>query len=77
MTSITGKATWRVRDGDHIVGFAQGGRSRQPIRLDGFLSPSTALNTSVDSTLEQLATGLVWKAEWNAIAGRAVTSKRA
>ena len=72
VTSITGKATWRVRDGHRIVGFAQGGRSRQPIRLDGFLSPSTALNTSVDSTLEQLATGLVWKAEWNAIAGRAV-----
>jgi len=72
VTSIMGKATWRVRDGHHIVGFAQGGRNRQPIRLDGFLSPSTALNTSVESTLDQLATGLVWKAEWNAIVGRAV-----
>ena len=70
VTSIMGKATWRVRDGHHIVGFAQGGRHRQPIRLDGFF-PS-ALNTSVDSTLNQLATGLAWKAEWNAIAGRAV-----
>jgi hypothetical protein len=78
VTSITGKATWRVRDGHHIVGFAQGGRHRQPIKLDGFLSPSTAgnpstaVNRSVDSTLDQLTTGLAWKAEWNAIAGRAV-----
>ena len=72
VTSITAKATWRVRDGHQIVGFAEGGRHRQPIRLDGFLSPSTALNTSVDSTLDQLATGLVWKAEWNAVVGRAV-----
>ena len=72
VTSIMGKATWRVREGHHIVAFAQGGRYRQPIRLDGFLNPSSTLNTSVDSTLNQLATGLAWKAEWNAIASRAV-----
>ena len=72
VTSIAGKATWRIRDDHRFVGFAQGGRHRQPIRLDGFLSPSESKNKSVDSTLDQLATGLVWKAEWNAIAGRAV-----
>jgi carboxypeptidase family protein len=72
VTSLTGKATWRVRDGHHIVGFAQGGRNRQPIRLDGFLRPATARNTSVESTLDQLATGLVWKTEWNAVVGRAM-----
>ena len=72
VTSLTGKATWRVRDGHHIVWFAQGGRNRQPIRLDAFLRPATARNTSIESTLDQLATGLVWKAEWNAIVRRAV-----
>jgi hypothetical protein len=72
VTSLTGKVTWRVGDGHHVVGFAQGGRNQQPIGLDGFLRPSTARNTSIESTLDQLATGLVWKAEWNAIVGRAV-----
>lgn len=72
VTSATGKMTWRVGDGHRIVGFAHSGRSRQPIRLDGFLRPATARNTSVESTIDQLATGLVWKAEWNAIVGREV-----
>ena len=70
--SLTGKVTWRVRDGHKIVAFAQGGRNRQPIRLDGFLRAATARNSSIESTLDQLATGLVWKAEWNAFVGPAM-----
>ena len=55
VTTFTGKGTWRVNDTHQIVVFAQGSRNRQPIRLDGFLRPTTAKNITVESTLGQLA----------------------
>ena len=68
----TGKATWRVKDGHQLMVFGQSGRNRQPIRLNGFLRPASARNVSVDSTLSQLAKGLVWKGEWSAAFGAAL-----
>jgi hypothetical protein len=68
-TTLTGKGTWRVRDADQIVLFAQGSRTRQPIRLDGFLRTTTARNTNADSTSRQLAHASVWKGEWRRVVG--------
>ena len=70
VTTFTGKGTWRVNDTHQIVVFAQGSRNRQPIRLDGFLRSTTAKNITVESTLAQLAKGLVWKTEWSAVIGK-------
>ena len=70
VTTFTGKGTWRVNDTHQIVVFAQGSRNRQPIRLDGFLRSTTAKNITVESTLGQLAKGLVWKTEWSAVIGK-------
>ena len=70
VTTLTGKGTWRVNDTQQIVVFAQGSGNRQPIRLDGFLRVATAKNVTVESTLAQLAKGLVWKSEWSAVIGK-------
>jgi carboxypeptidase family protein len=68
-TTFTAKGTWRVNDAHQFVIFAQGSRSPQPIRLDGFLRTATTRNTTIDSTTSQLAKGLVWKSEWSAVIG--------
>jgi hypothetical protein len=69
VANATGKVTTRAGDGHRLVAFWEGSRSRQPIRLDGFLRAASAVNTSVDSTTTQSATGHVWKAEWDAVLG--------
>jgi len=71
-TTTTGKGTLRLGDHHRLVAFGQGSRNRQPIRLDGFLRSASAINESVESTASQLSTGLVWKAEWNAVVGKTV-----
>jgi hypothetical protein len=65
--STTVKSTVRLADRHRLIGYAQGGQNREPIRLAGFLFPNTTKNESRESTSSQLAKGLVWKAEWNAV----------
>ncbi len=68
--SATGKVTFRANDRSNIVLFGQRGSTHQPIRLDAFLWPDTAINESKESTTDQLSRGVVWKAEWNAAVTR-------
>ncbi len=68
--SAGGKMTLRASAGSNIVVFGQRGITRQPIRLDAFLRPDTAINESEESTTDQLSKGVVWKAEWNATVTR-------
>ena len=64
--SLGGKISVRAGETSNIVVFGQRGVTRQPIRLDAFLRPDTAINESEESTTDQLSRGVVWKAEWNA-----------
>ena len=68
--SVTGKGTFRASDSSNFIVFGQRGVTRQPIRLDAFLRPDTAINESEASTTDQLSKGVVWKAEWNAAVTR-------
>ena len=68
--SASGKMTLRASASSNIVVFGQRGVTRQPIRLDAFLRPDTAINESEESTTDQLSRGVAWKAEWNAIVTR-------
>jgi carboxypeptidase family protein/TonB-dependent receptor-like protein len=73
LTSYSGKGTYRVTPNHTLVAFGQLGRNHQPNRLDGFTIPATsALNVSEESTTDELATGWVWKGEWNAVIGNTV-----
>jgi hypothetical protein len=62
----SGKLTSRLGEFSRAVVFAYAGQDRQPIRLDAFLRPATALNESRASTSDRVGTGVVWKAEWTA-----------
>lgn len=68
LSSYSGKGTYRITRNHTLVAFGQVGRNHQPNRLDGFTIPATAaINVSEDSTTDELATGWVWKGEWNAV----------
>ncbi len=74
--NYTGKAT--VRTGNHtFIGFAQTSRNDQPNRLDPFgpmgglsLTPTSAFHESESATSREHASGIIWKAEWNATVGQ-------
>ena len=70
LANVGGKLTYRIASGNTLVAYAQRGRNHQPNRLDPFasdLSETTAINETVDSTLDQRNVGWVWKGEWNSI----------
>ncbi len=75
IVNYTGKITYRVAPQHRLVAYAQTGRNHQPNRLEpfvptgGILNATTAIHLSDASTVDQLATGHLWKAEWNATAG--------
>ena len=60
------------------MAYGQRGLNHQPYRLDPFapagsdLSALTAINETVDSTVDQRNTARLWKGEWNAIAADSV-----
>jgi hypothetical protein len=64
-TTASVKTTFRIRNGTLVL-FAHPGTTRQPIQLGSFLRPGGAVHTSQDSTAEQTARGVVWKADWSA-----------
>ncbi len=73
LTNAGGKVTYRVRDGNTLTAYGLRGLNHQPYRLDPFgpagsdLSETSAINETVDSTLDQRNSGWVWKAEWNSV----------
>lgn len=73
LTNYSGKATYRASPHHTLVLYGQRGLNEQPTRLDPFapagsdLSATTAINETIDSTVNQHNTALVWKGEWNAI----------
>ena len=75
IVNYTGKITARLAPRHRLVAFAQTGRNHQPNRLEpfvpagGILNATTAIHLSDASTVDQLATGHLWKVEWNAAAG--------
>jgi hypothetical protein len=78
VTNYGGKGTYQI-DGNHkLILFGQTARNYQPIRLDPFgpvgasLNATNAIHESKASTAEQTASGLLWKAEWNAVIGNAL-----
>jgi hypothetical protein len=73
LTSTSGKLTYRVRTADTVTAYGHRTKNHQPFRLDPFgppggeLSDTTAINETVDSTLDQRNGGWVWKGEWNSV----------
>ena len=73
LTNYSGKATARLFPGQTLVFYGQLGLNHQPYRLDpwggGNLSAATAINETIDSTIDQRNAAWLWKAEWNAVVG--------
>ena len=73
LTNYSGKATAGVSSRHTFVLYGQRGLNHQPTRLDPFgpaggdLSAVTAINETVDSTVDQRNTTWLWKGEWNAL----------
>jgi Carboxypeptidase regulatory-like domain len=68
LLNFTGKGTYQLTKNNKLVAFATANRKHQPTRLDSFqLGNTTDINTSADSTWEQLYWAWVWKGEWNSI----------
>ena len=74
VTNFTAKTTFRTSDRDRLIAFAQIGRNHQPNRLPpsgvptgtfGPAPPTAAIHRFEESTADQLASGRVWKGEWN------------
>lgn len=70
-TNGSGKLTLRLTSRQHLVAYGQRGTNHQPTRLDPFgggqLSALTAINRSVESTIDQRNHAWIWKAEWNGV----------
>jgi hypothetical protein len=73
LANYSGKTTYRMSPGHTLVLYGQRGLNHQPYRLDPFapagsdLSAVTAINDSIDSTIDQRYASWLWKVEWNAI----------
>lgn len=66
LTNLTGKGTYNLTQNNKLIGYGQYGRKHQPNRLDSFLlGNTTGINTSAETTWEQLYWGWVWKGEYN------------
>jgi hypothetical protein len=73
LTNYSGKSTYRIAPGHTFVAYAQTARNHQPHGLDPFgpvgsgLAAATAINKDESSTADQRASGVIWKAEWQAV----------
>jgi hypothetical protein len=72
ITNLGGKASAQSSVNSRVVAFGQATRNHQPTRLDGFLRPGATVNQFEDSTSNQIARGVVWKGEWNAVVTKKV-----
>jgi hypothetical protein len=70
LTNVSGKATYRAGSRQTLVAYGQAGLNHQPDRLDPFggvgnaLSANSVFNETIDSTIDQHNSALVWKTEW-------------
>jgi hypothetical protein len=75
LVNYSGKVTYELKAKHRLVLFGHFGRNHQPNRLDPFgpagsgLTAATAINESDESTTDLLASGWVWKGEWNGVIG--------
>jgi hypothetical protein len=68
LTNYTAKATYQVTPGNKLVMFGQAGRNRQPNLVTGFtVGTAAAVSPAEDSTAEMLASGWIWKGEWDSV----------
>ena len=68
LRNITSKVTYSLNNNNKLVGFGMWGRKFQPNRLDTYLiSATSAIHSSVDSTLKQQYWGHTYKGEWNSV----------
>jgi hypothetical protein len=71
VTNYSGKLTWQASPNHKLDAYVQAGRNYMPNRLDPSgltaLSPTSAVNETADSTMEQRVWGWVFKGEWNFI----------
>lgn len=79
LTNYSGKATYRVSPRHTLVLYGQRGLNHQPFRLDPFAPPGsslsalTAINATIDSTINQRNSAWLWKGEWSALLGDSMT----
>jgi Carboxypeptidase regulatory-like domain len=68
LVNYTGKGTYQINPRNKVVVFGQGGRNHQPNLLGGFTVGTTAaVSVAEESTSELLASGWIWKAEWDSV----------
>jgi carboxypeptidase family protein/TonB-dependent receptor-like protein len=66
LSNYTAKTTYRMTPANTLVVFGQGGRNHQPNLPGGFtLGPNAAINLTEDSTANLMASGWIWKTEWD------------
>jgi hypothetical protein len=68
LTTYTGKGTYQITQNNKVIAFGQGGRNHQPHLTGGFTrSPAAAVHLTETSTADLLASGWIWKSEWNSV----------
>lgn len=68
LMNYTAKGTYQITPRNNVVVYGQAGWNHQPNLVTGFsVAPTAAISLSEDSTAELLASGRIWKGEWNSI----------
>jgi Carboxypeptidase regulatory-like domain/TonB dependent receptor-like, beta-barrel len=66
LTNYTAKLTDQMNPSNKLVFFAQSGRNHQPNLVDEFTLPA-AVSLAEESTSKLLASGWIWKGEWDSV----------
>jgi hypothetical protein len=73
LTNYSAKGTYQVTPGNKLVVFGQGGRNHQPDLLGGFtVGRAAAVTLAEESTANLLASGWIWKGEWDSVINQRV-----
>ena len=68
LANYTAKGTYQMTPSNKLVMFGQVGWNHQPNLVSGFtLGTTAAVSLGDESTAELLATGWIWKGEWNSV----------
>ena len=73
LMNYTAKGTYQITPGNKVVVYGQAGWNHQPNLVTGFtVAPTAAVSLAEDSTAELLASGWIWKGEWNSVINQRV-----
>jgi Carboxypeptidase regulatory-like domain/TonB dependent receptor len=68
LMNYTAKGTYQITPGNKLVMYGQAGQNHQPNLVNGFtVAPTAAVSLAEESTADLLASGWIWKGEWDSV----------